>query len=257
MIHNFATRKRKGDANLKQAVDALPKVARGSGQPRSDEGSEVQAIVILDSLEMGLNDQLAVENVTLAESREASPIPATIQVVHPPKQAVGQSYRAKYTRAGRRRSLLPDHMVLNLYLPSRGPAPPMEEVSVPEPEGSQEIIDRWRPFNRGKSSADHLHDLYPMMLRMPVDVRARGKGEEYIILVTTGTIKEDLQQMIEDGMQVRNRNFAQSTKLVSLEALYPVLVLFLSYYHIINMFLRRRLLLSRTWPSSIENFRPV
>ena len=43
-----------------------------------------------------------------------------------------------------------------------------------------------------------------------------GQGEEYFVLVPTGTTKEDLQQMIEDGMQVRNRNFAQSTELVSL-----------------------------------------
>ena len=64
-------------------------MAGGSGQPRLDEGSEVQAIIILGSPKMGLTDQPAVENVTLAESREVSPIPATIQVVHPPEQANG------------------------------------------------------------------------------------------------------------------------------------------------------------------------
>ena len=46
--------------------------------------------------------------------------------------------------------------------------------------------------------------------------RGGGQGEEYFVLVPTGTTKDDLQQMIEDGMQVRNRNFAQSTELVSL-----------------------------------------
>ena len=55
-----------------------------------------------------------------------------------------------------------------------------------------------------------------MMLRMPVAIQAEGQGEEYSVSVPTGTTKEDLQQMIEDGMQVRNRNFAQSTELVSL-----------------------------------------
>ena len=94
------------------------------------------------------------------------------------------------------------------------------------------------------------------MLRMLVTVRGKGQGEDYTNSVPACTIKEDLQQMIEDGMQVHNRNFAQSTELVNLEALYLILVLFLSYCHIVNMFLRRRLLLSRTWPSSIENFRP-
>ena len=155
-------------------ADAPPEVVRGSGQPRSDEGSEVQAIVISRSPEMGLNDHPTLENVTLVESREASPIPASIQVVHPPEQAVGQPDRAKYTRIKRRRLLLPDRMLLNSYLPPYGPALPMEEVSVPGPEGAQEIIDRWRPFNRGESSADHLHDLYPVMLRMHVTVRAGG-----------------------------------------------------------------------------------
>ena len=132
----------------------------------------------------------------------------------------------------------------------------MKEVLVLGLEGAQEIIDRWRPFNRGASSAYHLHDLYPMMLRMPVMVWVGGQSEVYTIPVPTGTIKEDLQQMIEDGMQVRNRNFSQSTELVSLKALYLVLVLFLSYCRIINMFLRRWLLLFGTWPSSNVNFRP-
>ena len=41
-------------------------------------------------------------------------------------------------------------------------------------EGAQEIVDRWGPFNRGESLADHLQDLYPTMLRMPVIVRVGG-----------------------------------------------------------------------------------
>ena len=56
LVHNFAARKRKRDGILEQAVSALPEVAGGSDQPRLDEGSEVQAIVISGSLEMGLND---------------------------------------------------------------------------------------------------------------------------------------------------------------------------------------------------------
>ena len=50
----------------------------GLGEPRSDEGSEVQAIIISGSAEMGLNDQLASKNVDLAEFREASLAPAAI-----------------------------------------------------------------------------------------------------------------------------------------------------------------------------------
>ena len=155
---------------------------------------------------MSFNDQLAMGNVTLEESKKASSVPSALQVVHPPEQATGQLDRAKYTRTGSRKPLLPDRMLVNFYLPFCGPAPLMEEVTVPKPEGAQEIVDRWRPFNRGESSADHLHDLHPTMLRMSVTVRAKGQGEEYNISVPCGTSKEDLQQMIEDGMQVHNRN---------------------------------------------------
>ena len=95
------------------------------------------------------------------------------------------------------------------------------------------------------------------MLQIPITVRTGGQGEEYNISVPYGISKEDLQQMIEDGMQVRNRNFDQSMELVSLEALFLVLVLFSNHCHITNMFLRRRLLLSRTWPSSTENSDPT
>ena len=91
-------------------------------------------------------------------------------------------------------------MLVNSYLSPHDPAPPMEEVSVPGPEGAQEIIDRWRPFNWSESPTDHLHDLYLVILRMLVTVLVGGQGEEYTISVPAGTIKEDLQQMIEDGM---------------------------------------------------------
>ena len=93
------------------------------------------------------------------------------------------------------------------------------------------------------------------MLRIPVTVQAGGWGEEYNISVPCSTSKEDLQQMIEDWMQVRNRNFDQSMELIILEALFLVLVIFSNHCHITNMFLRRRLLLSETWPSSTENSR--
>ena len=122
-------------------------MARRSGRSLSDEGSEVSTIVISGSPEMGLNDQPAPTNVTLVESREVFHALAAIQVIYSPEQ----SDKAKYTRAGCRMSLLPGWMLLNSYLPPSGPAPTMEEVLVPEPEGPWEIIDRWRPFNRGKS----------------------------------------------------------------------------------------------------------
>ena len=92
----------------------------------------------------------------------------------------------------------------------------MEEVLAPRPKGAQEIIDLWRPFNRGEYSADHLHELYPALLLMPVVVRAEGISGEYVVSVPASTGKEDLLRMVEDGMLVQNRNFAQSTELVRL-----------------------------------------
>ena len=71
LVHNFADRKRKCDASFKRVADAIPEVAGG-------EGSDVQAIVILGSPEMGLNDQPAVQKATLVESEEASQTPVTI-----------------------------------------------------------------------------------------------------------------------------------------------------------------------------------
>ena len=131
-------------------------------------------------------------------------------MVHRTEQATSKLDKAKYTQTDRRKPLLPNRILVNLYLPPCVPASPMEEVTVPEPEGAQEIVDRWRPFNRDESSADHLYNLYLTMLRIPITVRDEGQGEEYNISVPACTIKEDLQQMIEDGMQVCNCNFDQS-----------------------------------------------
>ena len=95
LVHNFAARKWKRDASLEQVADAILEVAGGLGQCCPDGGFEVQAIAILGSPETGLSDQPALGNVTLTESRKASPIPIAIQVVHPPEQATGQLDRAK------------------------------------------------------------------------------------------------------------------------------------------------------------------
>ena len=49
----------------------------------------MSTIVISGFPEMGLNDQPAPENITLAESREVFLAFAAIQVVHPPELAAG------------------------------------------------------------------------------------------------------------------------------------------------------------------------
>ena len=55
----------------------------------------------------------------------------------------------------------------------------MEEVSSPGLEGAWEIINRRRLYNRGESLATHMHQLYPVLLKMSVVVQAEGSGKEY------------------------------------------------------------------------------
>ena len=86
----------------------------------------------------------------------------------------------------------------------------MEEVAIPRPDDIKSILHRWKPFNRGESAADRLDDLYLRTLRLPVRAREARQGEEYSVVVPIGTIKEDIYQIVEDRMQIRNRNFVQT-----------------------------------------------
>ena len=52
------------------------------------------------------------------------------------------------------------------------------------------------------------------MLQMPMAARANGVGEDYSLTAPDGTNKEDLQQIIDDGIQIPNRNYIQSSELV-------------------------------------------
>ena len=49
---------------------------------------------------------------------------------------------------------------------------------------------------------------------MPVTAREAGLGKEYSMAILVGTIKEDIQQIVLDGMQIQNHNFVQSAELV-------------------------------------------
>ena len=50
------------------------------------------------------------------------------------------------------------------------------------------------------------------MLWMPVAARGMGLGEDYSVSIPAWTRKEDIEQIIDDGIQVRNRNYVQSTE---------------------------------------------
>ena len=108
--------------------------------------------------------QSDLEEIALGEPRESTPIPPLLQMVLHPSQSEGYSGNAKLGLSGRKRSLPPDRILLNSYLPHRGPASVMEEVTAPGPDDVKLILHRWRPFNLGESTVDRLDDLYPRML---------------------------------------------------------------------------------------------
>ena len=135
-------------------------------------------------------------------------------MILPPAQVGSRPGRSEFTRTGLKRPKLPDQIITSSYFLARGPAPSKEEVSTPGLEDVEHIIRCWMPFNRGESATDRLNSLYPMMLQMSVAAQANGVGEDYSMTVPTGTNKEDLQQLIDDGIQIRNRNYIQTSELV-------------------------------------------
>ena len=117
-------------------------------------------------------------------------------------------------RSGLPSPTLPEWIITNCYAPPRRSEPPRVEVSAPGADEVKRIMRRWEPFHRGESTADRLNNLYPHMLRMPVAAWGMGLGEDYMVSISAGTRKEDIQRIIDDGIQVRNRNYVQSTELV-------------------------------------------
>ena len=98
---------------------------------------------------MGYNDQSGLEDIARGEQREDTLIPHALQVVHPLHRLERCPGTAKLALSGYKRPLPPDRILLNSYLPPRGPAPVTEEVTAPEPNDIKLILHRWMPFNRG------------------------------------------------------------------------------------------------------------
>ena len=112
-------------------------------QHPTNGGSEEQAIVVMDSPEMGFDCLSTLETVPLADLRE---VPLTREEVRegiPLERTTSRPAKATSCQSGHSRSLLPDRLLLYSYIPPQGQAPPMEEVLAPRPESAQEIINRW------------------------------------------------------------------------------------------------------------------
>ena len=83
------------------------------------------------------------------------------------------------------------------------------EISAPEVEEVKDILRRWEPFHRGASAADRLDNLYPHIYQVPIVAQGMGLREDYSVTLPASTPKDDFLQIIDDGIQVRNRNFVQ------------------------------------------------
>ena len=174
----------------------------------------MQAIIIPGSPELGPTDEMEPTGVSWIESKEANPVPSALQVIPPSNRDEGQPRRSKFMWFGMLRPTLPKRIITNCYVPPRGSEPPRVEVSAPRADKVKYILRRWEPFHRGESAADRLNNLYPHMLRRPVAARGMSLSEDYSVSVPVATRKEDIQQIIDDGIQVCNCNYVQSTELV-------------------------------------------
>ena len=214
LLNRYATRKRKRQEDAARGSDAAPYQDDESSRPATGSSLEEQVIIIPGSPETRSNDRPDIGDDVLGESGEAASTPSALQMIPPPVQVGSRSGRSEFTRIGLKKLPLPDQIPMNSYLPVHSPTSPKEEVSVPGLEDVKYIVRHWKPFNRGESAADGLNSLYPMMLRMPMASRANCVGEDYFVTVPAGTNKEDLQQIIDDRIQIRNRNYIQSSELV-------------------------------------------
>ena len=85
---------------------------------------------------MGFHGQPAMETTNLVDLKE---VPLTHEEAWggvPSEQIASRPAKVMSSQAGRNKSLLPDHLLLYSYIPPQGQAPPVEEVSAPEPEGA-------------------------------------------------------------------------------------------------------------------------
>ena len=210
LLDRYAACKRKRQVSSISESD--PTQAAGSSQLAAEGGSEMQAIVIPGSPELGATDQTERAGMARTKLKEVDSVPSALQVIHPSDE--GQPGRSKFMRSELPRPPLLERIITNSYAPLHGPEPPSFEVSEPGTDEVKFIMRRWEPFHRGEAATDRMNNLYLPMYRMPVATRGMGLGEDYSVSVPEGTRKEDIERIIDDGIQVCNRNFVESTELV-------------------------------------------
>ena len=210
LLDRYVARKRK--RQLSSSSESDPAQAAGSNLPAAEGGSKMQAIVIPGSPKSRATDQTESAGVARIESKEVDLVPSALQEIHPFDE--GRPSRSKFMRSGLPRPPLPEQIITNSYAPSRRLESPRVEVSALGVDEVKYIMRRWEPFHRGEAAVDRMNNLYLHMLWMLVVARGMGLGEDYSVSIPAGTRKEDIERIIDDGIQVRNRKYVQSTELV-------------------------------------------
>ena len=183
-------------------------------QPAADGSSRNRAITIPGSPELGPTSESEPNGAGQPESIVGDPAPRPLQVILPSDQGEKRPSKSKFTRSGLPRPTRPVEVLTLNYLPPRGPEPPRVEISAPRVEEAKDILRRWEPFHSEASAADRMNNLFPHIYRVPVITHGMGFHEDYSVNLPTSTLKEDFQQIVDNGIQVQNRNFVQSTELV-------------------------------------------
>ena len=117
LIHNFGTQKCKQGASFKRVTDATPEVVGEASQQPIGEGSYVHAIVMSDSPEKGFHSQPASETTLSMDLGEVSLTHLEVYEDITSKHIASWPDKATSTQAGCSRSLLPDRLLLNSYIP--------------------------------------------------------------------------------------------------------------------------------------------
>ena len=147
-------------------------------------------------------DPAAVDALTARANAEASAkvmyaqFLATAETRVAAKAAVSQKHR--------------EHIVVKGYIHPKEGASTSAESPIPTLGDLDLIIEKRAPFDKGEVSIKNMRDLYPAQRR----VTAVAHQEQYIIPCPSYLGAEDIQQVAEDGMYIRNHNFVQTAELV-------------------------------------------
>ena len=184
-----------------------PSLPATDGQPVTDGSSGDQAFIIPCPPELEPTDGAELDGAGQSKLNEGDPTPRALQVIPPLDRGEEQPSKSKYMRSGLPRPHRLEQVITYNYLPPAGPEPPRVEVSAPGVEKVNDILRSWEPFHRGASAVDQLDNLYPHTYRVPVVARGMGLREDYTMTLPASTPNEDFPQIIDNGIQVQNRNF--------------------------------------------------